>query len=196
MTDYEFIKIISDDSRASEHELAFTDFYNRYRDSFYGFMRSKYKGDNDVIYALYDEACLVIKDRRKFDIPEDDVHKFSLKTFLFTVGRNKLIDLIRQNKRNVAFIDNLIYNTDDTDYGVQQYSSEESDENEERFAIIRRAVNAMTEPCNTILTLFYWDNKSGKEIADICGYSNEDSAKTQKSKCMSKLKVYIKNILK
>lgn len=198
MTDYEFIQIISDNERASEHEKAFSDFYDKYKSPFYGFICKLYRGDNNVISALYDEVCLVVRNRNSFNIPVKDAEKWSLKSFLFTVGRNKLIDFIRQNKHNVSFIENLDYDKDDTedyDYGEQKFSSEDSDIQEERFSIIRRAVNAMKEPCNRILTLSYWDELSGREIAEVCGYANEDVVKTQKYKCMSKLKAYIKNIL-
>ena len=53
----------------------------------------------------------------------------------------------------------------------------------------------MTEPCNSILTLYYWDEKSMKEIADLKEYSSADSAKSQKNKCMNKLKAYIKTLM-
>lgn len=200
MTDYEFIQIISDSQRISEHEKAFSDFYNRYKGPFYGFLRPRFKGrDDNIIYALYDEACLVIKSRSSFNLPEKDAETLSLKSLLFTIGRNKLIDYIRQNNRNTTYIENINYDMDDTDerdYGAQPFSSEDSDENTELVAVIRHAVNAMKEPCNRILTLFYWDNLSGKEIAEVCGYASEDVAKTQKYKCMNKLKAYIKNLLK
>ena len=90
-------------------------------------------------------------------------------------------------KFRTQFIENLNYERD--------YNSEYLDECSERESIIRQAVNAMTEPCNSILTLYYWDDKSMKEIADLKDYSNADSAKSQKNKCMSKLKAYVKTLI-
>ena len=39
-----------------------------------------------------------------------------------------------------------------------------------------------------LLRRFYWDRLSGVEIAQAMNYSNADSVKTQKNKCMKKLK--------
>ena len=110
-----------------------------------------------------------------------------LKSPLFTIGHNKLVDLYRKNKSKTGFIENVDYKKD--------YDSEYSDECSERFAMVRQAVDSMTEPCNSILTLYYWDDKNMQEIAEVQGYANADSAKSQKSKCMNKLRVYIKKIL-
>ncbi len=44
-------------------------------------------------------------------------------------------------------------------------------------------------------SFYYWDDKNMQEIAEMQGYANADSAKSQKNKCMNKLRVYIKNFL-
>ena len=44
------------------------------------------------------------------------------------------------------------------------------------------------EPCRTIIQDFYMQNKSMQEICDKFGYTNPDNAKTQKYKCLQRLK--------
>lgn len=202
MTDYEFIQIISDSRRTSEHERAFKDFYNKYEGIFCGYIRSIYRGNDDVISTLYNDSCMALSNQihnDKFDTGKY-AESVNLKYYLFTIGRNKLIDLFRKNRHNIRFIDEIDYDgaadEGNVSFGNNPFSTEAGDEKEERFAIIRHAVSKMKEPCNKILTMFYWDEMSGKEIADICGYAGEDSVKTQKYKCMNKLKTYIKNILR
>ena len=53
----------------------------------------------------------------------------------------------------------------------------------------------MKSPCAELLRAFYWDRLSGLEIAVKFGYSGPDSVKTQKHKCMGKLKQLIKSQL-
>ena len=44
------------------------------------------------------------------------------------------------------------------------------------------------EPCKTLLEEFYIHKKQMQEIAEMFGYTNADNAKTQKYKCLVRLK--------
>jgi hypothetical protein len=46
------------------------------------------------------------------------------------------------------------------------------------------------------LISFYWEKKSWAIIAEELEYSGADSAKTQKSKCMGRLKALVTNRMK
>ncbi len=50
------------------------------------------------------------------------------------------------------------------------------------------ALNALGEPCKTILKLFYWERNSMEAIARKTGYKNELGAKKKKYLCLTKLK--------
>jgi DNA-directed RNA polymerase specialized sigma24 family protein len=63
---------------------------------------------------------------------------------------------------------------------------------EENENIIQKAVKEMGEPCHTILVKQYWEDKGGEEIALEMNYKNTDTAKTQKYKCIQKLKNELK----
>ena len=65
-----------------------------------------------------------------------------------------------------------------------------------RVAIIKEVVDNMGEPCEPLLMSFYWEKKSWAIIAEELEYSGADSAKTQKNKCMGKLKALITNRMK
>lgn len=65
-----------------------------------------------------------------------------------------------------------------------------------RAAIIKELVDNMGEPCEPLLMSFYWEKKSWAIIAEELEYSGADSAKTQKNKCMGKLKKIVENRLK
>ncbi len=61
-------------------------------------------------------------------------------------------------------------------------------EQNERDERVRKMVNQMGQPCAPLLLKFYWDNLSWEKIAQELNYANANSAKTQKNKCMNKLK--------
>lgn len=68
-------------------------------------------------------------------------------------------------------------------------------EREEHERIIRQLVEQVGPPCAPLLLGYLWENKSMSNLAQELGYSSADSAKTQKSKCMKKVIVFIKQKL-
>lgn len=81
------------------------------------------------------------------------------------------------------------------DFLNSQYLQQE-EELSERETTIHQLVADMQEPCNTLLKLYYWEKKDGQQIATLLNYKNPDSVKTQKFKCMKKLKTTLMNRLK
>jgi len=152
MTDQEFIyKIAQGDNRT------FTILYNQYRSEFVGYIGKRYKGDSETIFELYQDACVALYDNihsGKLQVLNPGV---KLKTYLFRIGYNKLVDKYRKNKKSILYREFDYVQEDDLQY---------DDHCTERFAIIRQAVDAMKEPCNTILSLYYWENKKyGQPLA-------------------------------
>jgi DNA-directed RNA polymerase specialized sigma24 family protein len=62
------------------------------------------------------------------------------------------------------------------------------EEKEEVYAMLESALQELGEPCKTLLTLSYYKNYSTDEIASALNYKSTDSAKTQKYKCLVRLK--------
>jgi DNA-directed RNA polymerase specialized sigma subunit len=53
---------------------------------------------------------------------------------------------------------------------------------------MENALKLLGEPCKTIMEDFYMHSKSMQEICERFGYTNADNAKTQKYKCLQRLK--------
>ena len=66
-------------------------------------------------------------------------------------------------------------------------------EKHERIKIIKDCVNRMGETCKRVLSYYYFDGMSMKEIAEKIGFANTDTAKTKKYKCKKKLDELIKS---
>lgn len=57
-----------------------------------------------------------------------------------------------------------------------------------QFSKMEESLLMLGEPCKTIIQDFYMQNKSMQEICDKFGYTNPENAKTQKYKCLQRLK--------
>ena len=66
---------------------------------------------------------------------------------------------------------------------------------QERERIIRGLIDQLGNPCAPLLIGYLWKNKSMETLAQELAYSNADSAKSQKAKCMKKVKTFIKQQL-
>lgn len=57
-----------------------------------------------------------------------------------------------------------------------------------QFTKMEGALALLGEPCKTIIEDFYMNDRSMQEICERFGYTNADNAKTQKYKCLQRLK--------
>jgi RNA polymerase sigma factor (sigma-70 family) len=104
-----------------------------------------------------------------------------VKTFIYSVSRRLWLKrLLHQNRFHIS-------------EGHEEMVSveEEMDEHEKRnsdFILMEKAMNGLGEPCKSLLEAFYIEKKSMQEIAANFGYTNAENAKTQKYKCLMRLK--------
>ena len=63
----------------------------------------------------------------------------------------------------------------------------------ERIQIIRNCVNEMSETCRKVLSLYYFDKFSMKDIATELNFASPDTAKTKKYKCKKQLDALVKS---
>jgi len=82
-----------------------------------------------------------------------------------------------------------------------RFSNEEKDakeyqtqEKEERIRIIHECIDKLDDTCKKVLSYYYFDGMSMKEIAEKIGFANTDTTKTKKYKCKKKLDGIIKSI--
>ena len=68
---------------------------------------------------------------------------------------------------------------------------EDVDEHDRRnlqFVMMEKAMSGLGEPCKSLLEAFYLQKKTMQDIAAVFGYTNAENAKTQKYKCLVRLK--------
>lgn len=78
---------------------------------------------------------------------------------------------------------------DDVDYQIAaQEDVGRFMEFEKNMDKLQACFEEIGEPCNSILKAFYLENKSMQFIADEFGYTNPENAKTQKYKCLNRMR--------
>lgn len=104
-----------------------------------------------------------------------------IRTFLYSVSRRLWLKrLMHQNRFHLAEgHEELAHVEDDLD---------EHENRNSEFLLMEKAMNGLGEPCKSLLEAFYISKKNMAEIAGSFGYTNADNAKTQKYKCLMRLK--------
>jgi RNA polymerase sigma factor (sigma-70 family) len=103
-------------------------------------------------------------------------------TFLYALNRNIWLNELKRRGRAVVREEKFeIAKARDVD------SIETVIENRESHKILMDTVAGLGETCKNILLLFYFENRSMKEIATITHYENEQVVRNKKYKCLKKL---------
>ncbi|MCC5932231.1 MAG: sigma-70 family RNA polymerase sigma factor [Cyclobacteriaceae bacterium] len=118
--------------------------------------------------------------------------KASVKTYVFAIAKNKISEIRKRNAKWVFQADELI--KDDL-YELLDWHAEENYKND-LINRLNEVLNRLGKPCSEILKLFYYHNQSLHQMAEILSYKNVDSVKTQKYKCLSRLRKMFDNEIK
>lgn len=113
-------------------------------------------------------------------------------TFMVAISKKLYLNRIRKN----AHYQNIEIETERTiinDVPNIHLILEENRHKEEQLAKMEFALHQLGEPCKELLTDFYFRNYDMQKIAEKFGYTNADNAKTQKYKCLQRLKKYFFN---
>lgn len=180
MTDREYIEALADGGNAAIRAL-----YSELRGPFFQYFENRYRLDRDTAADLLQEAVIgTWKNVQRGALTPDSL-TCRLSTYVISVGIYRHLALSRQSDRNVPL--------DSVEYGLHDMPDEDV-YNTEREDRIARAMQRMTEPCNTLLRLFYYEDKDLETIAQTMDFPTADAAKMQKHRCMQKLKAVFEKI--
>lgn len=136
-------------------------------------------GTQDDAKDIYQEAIIVLYNKVKggeFELSS------KLKTFIYSVCRRLWLKRLSQMNR---------YGGDIRDFQEHLPVEEDVDQHSDRdiqFGKMESSLKLLGEPCKTIIEDFYINDRSMQEICEKFGYTNADNAKTQKYKCLQRLK--------
>lgn len=109
-----------------------------------------------------------------------------LKTYFFQICRNKWYDVLEKRKRTRPA--SLFADLELDQFEAEYYYEYDYELLNDRQRKVAEVFEQASESCRQVLGYYYYDELSHDEIADRMGYSGADSSKTQKNKCLRKLK--------
>ncbi len=136
-------------------------------------------GTADDAKDIFQEAMIVLYEKARSGTFELSCQ---IKTYVYSVSRRLWLKRLQQANRYNADIGNAD--------GVVPVE-EDIDEHEKRdaeFDMMEKAIQGLGEPCKSLLEAFYLRKMNMQEIATSFGYTNAENAKTQKYKCLMRLK--------
>jgi RNA polymerase sigma-70 factor (ECF subfamily) len=106
----------------------------------------------------------------------------SIKTYLFSIGKNLLFRKFKDKSRHLPLTDSIYRETDSDNFEFPELYSGNSIEN-----VIAAMVSKLKDPCKSILKYFYYRGFSMDEIAEEMNYKNAQTVKAQKVRCIKEL---------
>ena len=128
---------------------------------------------------IFQEAMIVLFEKAKLD---SFVLSCQIKTYLYSVCKRLWLKRLQQQSKYYPAFE-LLKETVQVEDEIEAHEKLNTD-----FNLMENALNKIGEPCKSILEAYYIQKKSMPEIADAFGYTNADNAKTQKYKCLMRLK--------
>jgi RNA polymerase sigma factor (sigma-70 family) len=137
-------------------------------------------GTADDAADIFQELMIVLFEKAKTGNLE--LH-CQLKTYIYAVSRRLWLKKLTQAQRfaqtDVEHIEEVVSVEED----LELHEKKQND-----FTLMETAMSKIGEPCKSLLEAYYLQKKQMQVIAADFGYTNADNAKTQKYKCLVRLK--------
>lgn len=145
------------------------------------------RGSQEQAKDTYQEAFIAVWENVQNDkfIPKNET---AINGYIYTVAKNKWLDFLKSSR----FKKTSTLETHEYKIESETNSDSESLEEETNQKILKVAdtFNKIGDACKKILTLFYYDSKSLKEIATELSIA-EASARNKKYRCIEKLRALV-----
>jgi RNA polymerase sigma factor (sigma-70 family) len=137
-------------------------------------------GTSAAAQDIYQETIIVLFESVKkpgFEL------KCQLQTYIFSIAKRLWLKELKKNGKTFLFKEAEENNLVDVSEDLKEF-----DEKEAEIEKMNNSLIDLGEPCSELIKDFYINKLSMEEIAEKFGYTNADNAKTQKYKCLQRLK--------
>lgn len=136
-------------------------------------------GSADDAKDVFQEAMIVLYEKARSGTFELNCQ---IKTYVYSVSRRIWLKKLQQSSRfsgDLGHAESLVPVEEDV---------EEHERRDQEFEMMQKAIQSLGEPCKSLLEAFYLQKMNMQDIAVGFGYTNAENAKTQKYKCLMRLK--------
>lgn len=139
-------------------------------------------GSSDEAQDVYQETIIVLFEAARktgFEL------NCQLQTFIYSISKRLWLKQLRKQGQFLPLRESEEIEVFDTSLDVADYLGKEQE-----IEKMNKSLDALGEPCKTIINDFYVHKLSMEAISEKFGYTNADNAKNQKYKCLQRLKKY------
>ena len=133
-------------------------------------------GSAELAQEIFNDSLLLLIE--KLEDP-NFILTSKLTSYLYGIARFLCLNQLKKEQKSIEleWSETLILNA--TDIGYEE-------EKEQQLKLLDKLLNTISEQCQKLFKLFYFEKLSMKAIADMLQYSSVNSAKTQKYKCLER----------
>lgn len=147
----------------------------RYRIEFIQWLCGRLGCDQELAKDIYQQSILIFYEN--IQSGRLTLLTSQVKTYLFSIGRNKYYEAVREQKKS-------------DDFKPQDIDDESLPE--ELLQKVEINLERLGEPCRSLLVEYYYHKRSMEQLVIMFDYKNADSAKNQKYKCLERLRKLMK----
>jgi len=149
--------------------------YNMYRLDFLRFGQ-KYPCDEDLLLDIYQDSVLALYENIVHDRIKS--HSATIKTYLFSIGRYKILNHLRSQRK---FVSNEQLPESET-YIESQIFEEVKNQK------LASAISQLGETCKKLLVMSFYQGLKNEDILELMDYKNDQTLRANKSRCLRKLR--------
>ncbi len=155
--------------------------YLEHRQEFIQWSRSSYRISEDEARDYYQDVIAIFFEKvMSGSLTDIDS---SLKTYLFGIGKNQIRQFYqrigREEKNQSRVTEHYTFIAESPSLNEHYIQAK---------SITEQAFKSIDSACKKLLQLFYFQQKSMKEIAEIMGYKSEEVSRTSKKRCLDKIR--------
>jgi len=133
---------------------------------------------------VFEEGMVVLFEKGQH---EDFRLTCKIGTYLFAISKHLWYKKLGKQQKLPGFLPDGAGMDEEADWAYEEDINVHQ-EREIHYQQLDAALDQLGEPCSSLLKAFYHQDKSMQEIAAQFGYTNPDNAKTQKYKCLTRLR--------
>lgn len=164
--------------RGEQESLA--EIYSEYREGFIHWITNTHQCTRDEAIEIFQHSILTFYEN-VVEGSFEGLKSAGIKTYLYSIGKNKLLADYRKNMRISSTEPIETEEHSEIVVDVEHIKSQ-------KLEIIKKAIQDLGDPCRKLLELFYFNNLSIDEIAEIMDYKNGNTVKNLKYKCIQRIK--------
>ena len=157
------------------------------------YLRKNYSVSDDDIDDIFQESSMAlylnIRDGKLSNLTS------SLGTYFMKVCINQTLKFLGKSSKVVPLVDDSRISNgnavrDDKIDELYGFCMDTEEENRKirMELLVNNIIASMTDTCKNILQGYYWNDLSTSTIADVFGFSDANSVKAQKYKCVKKFR--------